>query len=318
MIRAFYRSVAIPEAAAPHDRALVKIFYPAAYTGTHEQKNSGVVPVDATNAPFPVVLFLSGINVGKEAYQWLAEAIVRSGIVFVAFDWAAEEMPGYISLTPGVTFANILPGAYGNGATSPAIRPIFDLLADLNNNGILAGSLDLDTIILGGHSAGATMAFQNTNPDWFPQVKGAFGYAGHTLATTLLGYEAGVILPVLSDLPVLVLGGTADDVIAASSHRYGLAAGSATAALERTFDEAVRHGWLALLDGADHFTFAYPHDTTTGRGFLEAGGDTDGDLLRRISAEIILTFINSQILQTTDPDLTPLRHNLHIAYFACR
>jgi dienelactone hydrolase len=280
----------------PYDTLFAKITYPATFTGSAVERNTGVLAADPARAPYPVVLLLSGINVGKEAYQWLAVALAQAGIVTITYDWIAEDLPGYISLTAGVDLGSLGPGIYGTRPTSTVVGPLLGLVDALNADGVLAGLLNRERIILGGHSAGATMALQNANPAWFPQVKGAFGYAGHTMASTLFGYEAGTILPVLSDLPLLVLGGSADGVIASSSGRYGLQEGSATAALERTFDEGVRRGALAVLQDADHFLIAHPHDTTMGRGFLEAAPPVDRADLRAFSAELIIAFIRESIL----------------------
>lgn len=295
MIRAIVRAIKVDGAPKQYDTIFAKITYPAVYGGTLLERNTGILAADNTCAPFPVVLFLSGINVGKEAYQWLAIELAKAGIVTVIYDWIAEDLPGYISLTAGVDLGSFGNGVYGTKPTSTVIAPLLGLLEQLQMDGVLAGMLDLDNVWLGGHSAGATMAFQNANPAWFPQVKGAFGYAGHTMASTMFGYESGTVLPVLSDLPILIMGGTADGVIAASSHRYGLAEGSATAAVERTFDEAIQNGTLVLFNDADHFAAVHPHDPTTGRGFLEDGEPKDQSDIRTMMAELIERFIMDEM-----------------------
>lgn len=309
MIRAIVRSVKVKDAATQYDTIFAKIFYPAVYGGTLMERNTGVLSADSSQVPFPVVLFLSGINVGKESYQWLAIELAKAGIVTVTYDWIAEDLPGFISLTAGVDLTSLGPDVYGTKPTSTVVAPLLGLLDQLQADGVLAGTLDLENVWLGGHSAGATMAFQNANPDWFPQVKGAFGYAGHTMASTMFGYDVGTILPILSDLPILVMGGTDDGVIASSSHRYGLAEGSATAALERTFEEATRNGTLALFAGAGHFVAAHPHDPTTGRGFLEEGEPKDESGYRQLMADLITKFIVGDIEKES------LEQNTFIARF---
>ena len=300
MIRAIVRAIKVEGTPAQYDTIFAKIYYPAVYGGTLMERNTGVLSADATHAPFPVVLFLSGINVGKEAYAWLAVELAKVGTVTVTFDWIAEDLPGFISLTAGVDLGSIGPDVYGTRPTSTVITPLLSLLESLQSDSVLAGMLDLDNIFLGGHSAGATMAFQNANPDWFPQVKAAFGYAGHTMASTMFGYDEGTILPIHSNLPILVMGGTADSVIADSSHRYGLAEGSATAALERTFAEAVQRGALVLIKDANHFSFVHPHDPTTGRGFLEDSEPQDESATRQFIAQIILAFLHGNLEEEDD------------------
>jgi len=299
MIRAFYRAVKVETAVSPYDVVALKIYYPAAPLDSEMERNTGVVAANAERAPFPIVIIMPGINVGPEAYQWLAVALAEKGLVVVSYSWIAEEMPGFISLTPGVELTAVTPAAYGSKPTCPAIQPILSELPQLQENGVLAGLLDLDNIVLGGHSAAGTMALQNANPDWFPQIKGAFSYAGHTMASTFLGYEAGTILPISDQLPLLLLGGARDGVIEASAHRYALENASPTLALERTFDEAIATGqndkFLIIIEGANHFSCVHPLDETTGRPFLDHPATQPADRIRAELFTLIYFFIDGHI-----------------------
>ena len=312
LTRAIFRVTKVADAQAPYDTIASKIYYPGLFGDTDTERNTGVVPADAAQAPFPIVIMMPGVNVGSEAYAWLATALAEAGMVVITYDWIASDLPGYISKTPGVNIINLLKDNYGNGPTSTALKPLFELIGDLLTDGVLAGLLDVGNIILGGHSAGGTMALQNVNADWWPQVKGAFAYAGHTMASTMLGYDAGTILPLAASHPLLIMGGTQDGVVAASAGRYGAEA-SPTLALERTFDEAVSSErndcHLVLLAQGNHFTFCHPHDPTTGRAFLEQGAGDDAGL-RVVSAELIKTFIQQYILKTDTDDgfTTALTH----------
>lgn len=297
MVRAFYQATKVENATSPYDVVTMKVFYPAG-TPTESSRNTGVVPANESLAPFPIVIIMPGINVGAEKYQWLAEALAGQGMVVITFAWIAEEMPGFISLTPGVDLAALRPDTYGTSGTSPAIPAILNACANWHDKGVLAGLLDLDTVILGGHSAGGTMAMQNANPDWHPSVKAGFSYAAHTMASTFLGFEQGTILPLAPDVPLLIMGGTADGVIAGSSHRYGVES-SPTMAMERTFDEAVKGGhdnvYLVFLDGANHFAMAHPEDPTTGRDFIDWPATRPGHEYRAILAEMIGLFITGHV-----------------------
>ncbi|NUM45588.1 MAG: dienelactone hydrolase [Anaerolineales bacterium] len=293
MIRALYRSATVPGTKPPYDTLTIKVYYPAQFTDSPMERNTGVIPPDRAGAPYPVVILLPGINVGPEAYQWLAESLTGRGMVAVTYSWIAEEMPGFISLTPGVDLDRVRPETFGSGPTCPALRPILEELGRLNHESLLAGVLDLDKIFLGGHSAGGTMALQNANPAWFPQVRGVFAYGGHTGASTMLGWPERTILPVSGEVDVLLIGGTRDGVIEASSHRYGDAA-SPTGPVARTFDAILPgpgRGVLALIEGGNHFTFAHPADPTTGRAFLDHAPTNDEDELRALMAEMIGIFI---------------------------
>lgn len=293
-VRAFFDAIKIDTAVAPYDTMTLKLFYPAKLGDTAEERNTGVVPAAAELAPFPVVVFMPGINCGTEAYQWLAVEIAQRGFVVVLFTWIAEEMPGYISLTPGVDLEALKAGKYGSKPTSPALPAIFAALEKFQHSGRLAGLLDLERIILGGHSAGGTMALQNVNNSWFPQVVAGFAYGGHTAASTFLGYEAGTILPIDSKRPLLIIGGTQDGVIASSSGRYG-AESDPTLPVKRTFHEAVtggqNHAYLLFLEGANHFSLAYPKDETTGRPFIDWPETVAGETLRHFLGEVIVEFV---------------------------
>jgi hypothetical protein len=302
-VRALYRAVKVETAVPPYDTVTLKIYYPAAASGSEVERNTGVVPANVDLAPFPVVIFMPGINVGLAGYHWLAVALAEKGLVVVTYSWIAEEMPGFISLTPGVDLTAVSPQTYNTKPTCPTIQPILDELrhthCETHNKSPLAGLLDLDTIILGGHSAGGTMALQNGNPAWFPAIKGAFSYAGHTMAATFLGYEAGTILPISDQLPLLILGGTNDGVIEASAHRYELKNASATLALEQTFAQGIANGqqdkFLIILDGANHFSCVHPIDETTGRPFLDQPTTQEDNRIRTELITLINFFIDGHV-----------------------
>lgn len=306
MIRAIYRTAnaGVAVSPSPYNTLMMKLFYPAAPTGSEEEQNSGVIPADASQAPFPVVIFMPGVNVGLEGYQWLAVRLAQAGLVVVTYNWVAEDMPGYVSLTPGVNLAALAPDVYGSQPTSTALAAIRAELLRLNYpshtpKNPLTGLLDLKKIILGGHSAGGTMALQNCNPRWFSGVAAAFSYAAHTMASTMLGYPPETILPLPDACPCLIMGGTEDGVIAASSGRYASERSHPTTAIERTFHEALKGGredcYLALLKGANHFTMTYPQDETTGRPFLDWPTTQPEAALRDLVADLILQFINAHI-----------------------
>lgn len=300
MVRAFFRAVKVETAVSPHDTITLKIYYPAAPTGDEVERMTGVVAADVAQAPFPVVILMPGINVGPEAYHWLAVALAEKGLVVVTYIWVAEEMPGYISVTPGVDIDAVRPDNYGIKPTCPALTPILAKLATLHetDHTPLKGLLDLDKMILGGHSAGGTMALQSVHAEWFPQVKGAFTYGAHLMASTFLGYEAGTVLPMLGKRPLMLIGGNRDGVIEASTRRYGIDAGPTTA-LERTFAESVTGGdndsYLVILEGANHFSLVHPIDETTGRPFLDHPTTQPDDQIRGEIVTLVSFFIDAHI-----------------------
>lgn len=296
-VRALFTAVKVNSAQPPFDTLHLKLFYPAKMSGSDAERMTGVVPVDDAHAPLPVVIFFNGINVGPEAYQWLAVALAKRGLAVVTFTWVSETLPGVVGLTPGIDLTKVRPDTYGTGPTASALPALLSALNQLHADGVLAGKLDLDKIILGGHSAGGTVALQNATAKYFPQVAAAFSYAGHTMASTMLGFAPGTILPA-GDCPILLVGGTQDGVIAASRGRYSENAHMPDP-LTRTFNEAIGGGrqdaYLVMLTGANHFTLAHPIDKTTGRSFLDLPATQPEAELRKCVAELVGLFIQAHV-----------------------
>ncbi|MBD2435109.1 MULTISPECIES: alpha/beta hydrolase family protein [Fischerella] len=298
-VRAFFQAAKVESTESPYDRIYLKILYPAQMSGSHTGKNMAIVPADRQKAPFPVVIFFNGVNCEAHTYQWLAVKLVERGLVVVTFNWIVENPPGLVSLTPGMDFNMWKPGIYGTVPTASALPTLLAKLEQLQAEGILAGMLDLERVILGGHSAGGRVAIENANPSFFPQVAASFAYAAHSMGGTIMGYEPGTILPLPDSLPMLLMGGTCDGVIANSSDRYGIASGDATTAVRRTFQEAIAGGrndnYLVLLEGANHFTITDPFDFTIGSGFLDFPTTQSPEALRLLIADIIGFFIDAHV-----------------------
>ncbi|WKZ40242.1 MAG: hypothetical protein QY328_18445 [Anaerolineales bacterium] len=300
MIRAIFHAATLPNATAPYNVLHLKVYYPAAPSNSDAERMTGVIPADKTSAPMPVVIFFNGINVGIESYHWLAVKLAEANIITVMYTHVAETLPGVIGLTPAIDLARVKPDTYGSGATCPAIQPILDSLAQLNSDekSPLCGAMDLNNVILGGHSAGGTVALQNAQ--FFEQVKAVFAYAGHTMASTMLGFEAGAVLKV-GDKSVLLMRGDRDGVIAASRVRYE-ADGQEKDPVEKTFDEACQpspesEAYDVLLQGANHFSIAHPLDETTGRFFLDQEMTRPAEEIRNQIAGLVLAFIKKMELR---------------------
>jgi len=299
-VRAFYRAIQIPGSTAPYDRASLKVYYPSKPTDSEEERNSGVVPAATDGAPFPVAILLPGINVGPESYAWLARRLAESGTVTVTYTLVAQEMPGYISLTPGLNISALTAEHYGKAPSATVITPILDDLSVMNKQGVLAGLLDLQRIVLGGHSAGGTVALLNARPDWVPGLRAVFSYGAHAAAATALGYDPDSLFDVPSNVPLMIMGGTRDGCIANSAGRYGQGKhGSATEKVELTFDKSVSSNagdsYLAIIEGANHFSMAWPHDDTTGRPFIDLPTTQPDEQLRDLLADTICEFVAASV-----------------------
>ncbi len=294
-VRALFRAAVVPDAPSPYDRVLLRAYYPARFTGTNAERVMGVVAADDRFGPLPVILFFNGANCPPDGYGWLMSTLAARGYVAVTFAYVAEDLPGFPALSAGVDMARVMPARYGSGPTSRLILPLLEALDALNQEtaGAFRGAIDLSRVVLGGHSAGGTMALQNARTDWFPSVVGAFAYAGHTVPASMLGYPAGTVLPAGQGLPILLLEAEHDGVIAASAGRY---TGEGDAApVEHTFWQggSAAGSVMVTLRGANHFSVMYPPDPTVGRGFLEANSGAPDAALREALADWIGTYCDS-------------------------
>ncbi|MEM7727345.1 MAG: dienelactone hydrolase [Cyanobacteria bacterium P01_A01_bin.45] len=299
LVRALFDVAEVEKTQFPYNIIQLKILYPARVSGDYQEKNTGTLPVDSEQAPFPIVIFFNGFNCEASVYQWLGLKLVESGFVVVTFNWIAEGFPGAIALTPGVDIAAVQPENYGKIPTASALKALISKLEQLQQKSILQGMLDLDKIVLAGHSAGGRVAIENANPQFFPGVVATFAYAAHSMAPTMMGYEAGKILPLPDSLPMLLIGGTADGVIANSSDRYGLPPGDPTTSVIRTFSEAVSGGredtYLVLIEGANHFAVVHPYDSTTGRLFLDFLSTQPEEKIRCFISDIVRLFLEIHV-----------------------
>lgn len=298
--RAIYCNATVEGACAPNDRVSLKIWYPARGSDCETARMTGAVPGDTNAAPYPTIIVLPGINVGPEYYGWFAREMSFRGFVVATYSFVAEEMPGHRALTPGLELAAITPDTYGVTPSATALASVIRTLAAENSSGMLEGMIDTDNIALVGHSAGGSVALYNARPDWFPGVTAAVTYGAHAGASTMLGFAKDTILALPAALPVLLMGGTRDGVIAASGERYGDARVDPLQRLRQTFERGVSRSdddsYLIEIDGANHFSFAWPSDGATGRPFLDWPETTDSASIRALIVELTQAFLKTKDL----------------------
>ncbi len=298
-VKAFFRAAKVETARSPYDTIHLKVFYPAQMWESEPNSNQDPLPADSKKAPFPVVIFFSGWKCGQEMYQWLAIKLAERGLVVVTFSWIEEFMPGKITLTPGINLAMWKPETYGTGPSSSTLPTLLQELELLQSDGPLAGMLDLQKVILGGHSAGGRMAMENANPRFFPQVAGAFAYGSSAAAPVMLGHEPGKILPLPDKLPLLLIGGTCDGSVARMAKNYGFGEDPITM-LKYTFQQAISGGrndsYLLLIEGANHFSISDPFDPTQ-VWLSDLPSTQPEDQIRDLMAATIGLFIDTHVRQ---------------------
>ena len=76
-VRACYRSVHVDGYASPYNNIALKVYYPCAYSGTFEERNTGFIAGDRSRAPCPVIIMMPGINVSHESYSWLCKKLAN-------------------------------------------------------------------------------------------------------------------------------------------------------------------------------------------------------------------------------------------------
>ncbi|WP_419841149.1 hypothetical protein [Candidatus Poriferisodalis sp.] len=301
--------------------ALATLYYPGDERRLAEARLTGQVPALETHAPWPLVVVMPGVNVAPDGYRWLARRLVADGLCVVTFAAIGSLGPAGRGITPGIDLSALSAEEIGTRPSSTVLGPLLDCLRGSPASGITehagasaaavdavragavapvadgtvvagsvldgtpaAGLVDLDRVVLGGHSAGGTMALHNSSPAWVRGLRAVFAYGAHTMMASDLGHGESVIAAAPAEVPVLLLCGAEDGVITASSDRYRSDSSDGPHhrhdPVGRTFAEALGRScgdsWLVELSGAGHFAVCRPVDTTSGRAFLEFGA-TQGD-----------------------------------------
>ncbi len=431
IVRGCHFSFATEEGAA-----LATLYYPGDDSRLAEARLTGQVPALETDAPWPLVVMMPGINVAADGYRWLAHRLVTDGLCVVTYAVIGSLGPAGRGITPGMDLAALGPEKIGTRPSSTVLGPLLgclhtkpspstqvastqhtkdgsldtaslptprastldsterlvdtstqhtkdgsldtaslptqkapvldsteglvdtstrhandgsldtaslptprastldstERLVDTStrhaNDGIMDaksskkegvsaldgtpvdGLVDLDQVVLGGHSAGGTMALHNSNPAWVPGLRAVFSYGGHTMTASGHGHPTGTVIPIPAGVPVMLLAGTDDGVISASRDRYGRCGDDVHDPIRRTFAEAVGRNrddsWLIELSNAGHFAICWPVDTTSGRTYLESGNPAASQQVRALLGDLIAAFIASALGRSDTTDLERL------------
>lgn len=293
LVRARHFAATVSNASPPLDTVHFSLFHPAVRGTTDTETQTGVLPVDTTDAPWPLVIWLGGINVSPHSYRWLAMALAEHGIATITFSHVGQVSPESVGLSPGLDLSALEVGHVGSRPSATAIGPILDGVRSTVDTD-LSDAVDLSRVFIGGHSAGGTVALLNGRPEWVDGLAGVISYGGHTRPAARLGHEPGTILPVAETVPALVMGGTEDGVIAASTSRYEVLGEEDPNPLRATFDRGVTApgSVLAIISGGTHLSVCHPIDTTSARGFLEAD-DAHGNDHRQLIVALAVRFIHA-------------------------
>ena len=298
-VSSFWQAIAVPEAEPPYNTIHLKIFYPSDRSSS---PNPFLPALSASNlAPLPIVIFFNGFNCSLASYQWLAVELAARGLVVVLFDWLISTNKTTF-LTPGVDLSAFSSETYGTMPSASALPLIMAELDNLQENSVLSGSLDLQKIMLGGHSAGGRLALENAEPKFFDRLVGSFSYGAHSAAPMQLGHPPGTILPLPDSLPMLILGGTEDGVIANNSNIYGVKQWQTPATpVIRTFREGITsqdgNSYLIIIEGANHFAIADYTDSTLAIAEADLTATQPETEIRSLMASILASFIDTLILK---------------------
>jgi dienelactone hydrolase len=300
------------------DPATATLYYPGDRLRLGEVRLTGQVPA-AAGEPWPLVVMMPGINVAPDSYRWLAHRLVPTGVCVVTYAAIGSLGPAGRGITPGLDLDALTPANAGTRPVATALGPLLDRLAGLSeaDGAPPAGRLDLDRVVVGGHSAGGTVALHSSDPGWVPGLRAVFAYGGHTMTATSLGHGEAAVVAIPAKVPVMLIGGDRDGVISASRDRYSRGDG-AHDPVRRTFEEAVGHrrgdAWLVELAGAGHFAICHPVDTTTGRAFLEPDPAAD-PAVRGLLGDLIAAFIASCLEPGDDAGLRRLVDDKLVAHW---
>jgi dienelactone hydrolase len=262
----------VPGAPAPYDTVHYRVAFPAARPDPARDPVLGLVP--PSRRGLAVVVLHANFNMDGVGLRWLERSLALAGHAVVTPQWVGPMFDGRPGLATGVDLATLR-------------HSYLDALRDSLRRSLVADFLDVNRVVLGGHSAGGTLALLSAG-----DAHGAFSYGGHTRTQAAQGHGADHYLPLPAGVPLLLMGGTEDGVVRAIAERDGsdAAAHPMVEAFERSVPETSQ-SWLVMVEGADHYAFVAGHDGATGRSYLEASGNRPASAVRTAVQPVIRDFV---------------------------
>ena len=309
---------------ADEDAAVATLYYPGDDQRLAEARLTGRVPAIEPPDPWPVVVMMPGINVAPDGYRWLAHRLVADGFCVVTYAAIGSLGPAGRGITPGIDMGALVPDTIGTRPSSTVLEPLLARLhSATDDDSPVTGLLDLDRVVIGGHSAGGTVALHNSDPTWVPGLRAVFTYGAHTMTATALGHGESTVVTVPAKVPMMLLGGTDDGVISASRDRYVTNQDdTAHDPIRRTFDEAIGRdtgdSWLVEFAGAGHFAVCWPLDTTSGRTYLESDPVSADPEVRELLGDIIAAFIATSLDRPVPKSLESLVEHRLVTHWTRR
>jgi predicted dienelactone hydrolase len=273
-VRAIWDAVRVPDAQAPYDTVHYRLAFPAAAPDPAADPVLGLVA--PAQADLPVVVLHPNFNLDRVGLRWLERVLAGAGFAVVTPQWVGPMFDGRPGLPTGVDVATLR-------------HRYLDALRDSLDRCLVHDALDLTRMVIGGHSAGGTLALLTAG-----QVQGGFSYGGHTRTQTAQGHGADHYLELSGQTPLLLMGGTADGVVTAIAEAQGHDA--ALLPMREAYSRSVppdRPAWLVLVEGADHYAFLDEYDGSSGRGYLEPPGPRDPEEVHAVLAPVIVSFVRA-------------------------
>eukprot|EP00210_Caulerpa_lentillifera_P002780 g2656.t1 len=276
--------------ALSHKSAHMKILFPSSgnFIGLSASPKEG--------PPYPVIIFPPGALVESNRYQWLGEElVVHTGVAFVTYD----QMGNF----NGTDFLLSVVSDNSTGVRgSSIIKVILDKLIEFNNTGTLAGRLDLDRIILGGHSSGGSLALFTGNKEFLPSCIGVFTYGTHTADLSPRAVPPVSIRPIPGNVPLLLMVGTHDGVIQRTRSLHDTQWENSTVLVRRMYQEGLEPGRPACyvaLDGANHMAILNPEDFTLPNTARDFALTRPKKLVEQVLSHVITKFVHGVLQNAT-------------------